>query len=99
MRRDEHDLPGSLVHIDVKKLGNTPDGGGHRVVGRAQGKKTSRPLPPRRRNSRPLIGFSYLHTALDDHSCLAYTEILADERKDTAPASSCAPRHGSPPVG
>jgi len=37
IRRYEHDHPGSMIHVDVKKLGNIPDGGGHRFVGRQQG--------------------------------------------------------------
>ncbi|OPG14091.1 IS481 family transposase [Microbispora sp. GKU 823] len=84
IRRYERERPGELVHIDVKKLGNIPDGGGHRIVGRAQGDKNKQATTTRRRNSKPVIGYSYLHTALDDHSRLAYTEILPDERKDTA---------------
>ena len=44
------------------------------------------PAPRRNRYGQPLLGYGYLHTALDDHSRLAYTEILADERKDTAAA-------------
>ena len=39
IRRYEHDHPGALLHVDVKKLGNIPDGGGWRYVGRAQGDK------------------------------------------------------------
>jgi transposase InsO family protein len=74
-RRYERDRPGELVHVDIKKLGNIPDGGGHKALGRARG----------RRNRRG-AGYAYLHNALDDHSRLAYTEILADERKDTAAA-------------
>lgn len=50
------------VHVDIKKLGNIPDGGGHKVLGRQAGRKT-------RRNA----GYSYLHTAVDDHSRLAYS--------------------------
>ena len=46
MRRYEHERPGSLVHADVKKLGNVPDGGGWRYVGRAQGMRQGRALPP-----------------------------------------------------
>jgi transposase InsO family protein len=86
IRRYERERPGELVHIDVKKLGNIPDGGGHRIVGRAQGDKNKQATTTRRRNSKPVIGYGYLHTALDDHSRLAYTEILPDERKETAAA-------------
>ncbi len=63
------------MHVDIKKLGNIPDGGGHKVLGRQAGRKT-------RRNA----GYSYLHTAVDDHSRLAYSEIHADEKKETATA-------------
>jgi transposase-like protein len=36
IRRYEHDEPGSLLHVDVKKLGNVPDGGGWRYLGRSR---------------------------------------------------------------
>jgi transposase InsO family protein len=75
VRRYEREQPGELVHVDVKKLGRIPDGGGHKVLGRAAG-----------RTNRSGAGYAYLHTAIDDHSRLAYTEILPDERKDTAVA-------------
>ncbi|WP_180986001.1 IS481 family transposase [Streptomyces sp. CB02959] len=73
IRRYERDRPGELVHVDIKKLGNIPDGGGHKVLGRAAGRKT-----------RSGTGYSYLHTAVDDHSRLAYSEIHTDEKKETA---------------
>ena len=73
VRRYERMRPGELVHVDIKKLGNIPHGGGHKVLGRAAGKKNS---------SR--AGCSYLHTAVDDYSRLAYSEILPDEKKETA---------------
>jgi transposase InsO family protein len=75
IRRYEHTAPGDLVHVDVKKIGRIPDGGGWRIHGRAA-------RPNRKRGQ----GYSYLHTALDDHSRLAYSELLADERKETAAA-------------
>ncbi|HST72366.1 MAG TPA: IS481 family transposase [Kocuria rosea] len=74
--RYEHPRPGDLVHVDVKKLGRIPDGGGHRVLGRAAG----------HRDRRHGVGYAYLHHAVDDHSRLAYSEILTDERKETAAA-------------
>jgi transposase InsO family protein len=86
VRRYERARPGELVHVDVKKLGNIPDGGGWRTAGWIQGRKNKRATTAERRNYRPVIGYSCLHTALDDHSRLAYTEILPDERKDTATA-------------
>ena len=88
IRRYEHAAPGDLVHVDVKKLGNIPDGGGWRTRGRQQGKRNRAATAGVSRNHRrePVIGYSYLHTALDDHSRLAYTEILPDETRDTAVA-------------
>ena len=90
VRRYERDRPGELVHVDVKKLGNIPDGGGWRSLGRDTGKRNSRAHrdPARRRvvHGRPNLGYSYLHTALNDHSRLAFTEILPDETRETAAA-------------
>ncbi|MDQ0768134.1 transposase [Pseudarthrobacter defluvii] len=79
IRRYEHHSPGELVHVDIKKLGRIPDGGGHRVTGRAGGNRNKTGTAA---NRRP--GYAFLHNAVDDHSRLAYTEILADEKKDTA---------------
>lgn len=74
------------MHVDIKKLGNIPDGGGWRMVGGVQGAKNKQATTPRRRSCKPVIGYSYPHTAIDDHSRLAYTEILSDETKHTAVA-------------
>lgn len=76
IRRYERSRPGQLVHVDVKKLGKIPPGGGHKVRGRA----ASRPG----KNGRTRVGYAYLHTAIDDHSRLAYTEVLVDEQGRTA---------------
>jgi transposase InsO family protein len=84
IRRYEHPRPGDLVHLDVKKLGKIPDGGGWRIVGRQQGRRNGQATTTARRNGRAVIGYHYLHTALDDHSRLAYSELLPNERKDTA---------------
>ena len=73
--RYEHAEPGDLVHVDIKKLGRIPDGGGHRKLGRTIGN---------RNNKKAGRGYAYLHHAVDDHCRLAYSEILADERKETA---------------
>jgi transposase InsO family protein len=90
VRRYEHSAPGDLVHVDIKKLGNIPDGGGHKVHGRAVGGRHSSahrdPTRPRKVSNHPNLGYSYLHNAVDDHSRLAYTEILPDETKETATA-------------
>ena len=86
VRRYERDRPGELVHVDVKKLGTIPDGGGHRYTSRQESKRNALASAPVRKNSHPVLGYSYLHSALDDHTRLVYTEILADERKATAAA-------------
>jgi len=69
--RYERDRPGELIHVDVKKIGKIPDGGGWKAWGRG--------VKPRTR-----IGYDYLHSAVDDHTRLAYTEIHNDEKGDTA---------------
>lgn len=88
LRRYEHDRPGSLIHVDVTKFGNIPDGGGHRFVGRQQGEKNREATAKRtgRRNHRyePRTGTAFVHTVIDDHSRVAYAEICADEKAATA---------------
>jgi transposase InsO family protein len=79
IRRYEHHRPGDLVHVDIKKLGRIPDGGGHRSRGRAAGNRNK---TGNTANRRP--GYAFLHNAVDDHSRLAYTEILSGEKKETA---------------
>ena len=89
IRRYEHDHPGDMLHMDVKKLGRVPDGGGWRYVGREEGWRnriataTTTPLP-RSKYGKPLIGTCYLHTVIDDHSRVAYVEARDDETKETA---------------
>jgi transposase InsO family protein len=75
VRRYERQRPGELVHVDIKKLGKIPPGGGWRVHGRA-----TKPGHHRR------IGYCYVHSAVDDHSRLAYSEIHDDETAATAVA-------------
>ena len=86
VRRYEHDTPGAMLHVDVKKLGNIPDGGGWRYVGRAQGHKNRAATPgkPRSRNREPQLGTAFVHTVLNDHSRVAYAEIHDDETAATA---------------
>jgi transposase InsO family protein len=88
IRRYERDKPGELIHVDVKKLGRVPDGGGWRYVGRAQGKKNrvTTPNKPRNKHYNPLMGTCYLHTVIDDHSRVAYVEAHDDETAATAAA-------------
>jgi len=85
--RYEADAPGQLVHVDIKKLGRIPDGGGWRAHGRgsAQDRKAGVARDrAARAGAAGSRGYRYLHHAVDDHSRLAYSEILVDERKETA---------------
>jgi len=73
--RYERARPGELVHMDVKKIGRIPDGGGWRAHGRVVDAPNKR--------KRPGVGFDYVHSMVDDHSRLAYSEILPDEKGAT----------------
>jgi hypothetical protein len=91
IRRYEHPAPGDLIHVDVKKLGKVPDGGGWRYVGRHQGDRNrsatvARTGAPRSKWRGALIGTCYLHTVIDDHSRVAYVEARDDETRQTATA-------------
>jgi len=76
--RYERARPGELVHMDVKKIGRIPDGGGWRAHGRAMGKTSAQ--------KKARIGFDYIHSVVDDHSRFAYSEVLADEKGPTCAA-------------
>jgi transposase InsO family protein len=86
VRRYEHPHPGSLIHVDVKKLGNVPDQGGWRYVGRQQGlrNRAATPGKPRSIHRGPKIGTAFVHTVIDDHSRVAYAEVHDDETAATA---------------
>jgi transposase InsO family protein len=91
IRRYEHEHPGDLIHVDVKKLGKVPDGGGWRYTGRQQGLRNraataARTGAPKSKYRQPLIGTCYLHTVIDDHSRVAYVEARDDETKETSVA-------------
>ena len=86
VRRYEWPHPGDLVHVDIKKLGRIPDGGGWRVHGRAVGGRNNRTTAPKRQGNHRALGYGYIHSAVDDHSRLAYSEILTDEQAATAVA-------------
>ena len=77
--RYERNGCGELIHVDIKKLGRIPDGGGRRIHGPEKGAKKRTGSPE---NRRP--GWAYLHNAIDDYSRLAYSEILTDEKAETA---------------
>jgi transposase InsO family protein len=86
LRRYEHPHPGSLIHVDVTKFANIPQGGGHRYVGRQQGMKNQWATPglARGKDHKPRLGTAFLHTVIDDHSRMAYAEICTDEKAATA---------------
>jgi transposase InsO family protein len=69
--RYEHPYPGSLLHVDVKKLGRIPPGGGWRAHGRSEA--------VRGRGN----GWDFVHVAVDDHSRVAYCEVHSDEKAVT----------------
>ena len=73
--RYEHRRPGDLIHVDVKKLGRIPAGGGWRLHGRD--------AVTDQRHKKTKIGYEYVHTAIDDHTRLAYSEIHTDEKDAT----------------
>ena len=70
--RYQRDRPGELVHLDVKKLGRIPDGGGHRIHGRAAARRGRG------------IGYDYVHSAVDDRSRVAFSQLLPDETGATS---------------
>ena len=69
VRRYERESPGELIHIDIKKLGRF-ESVGHRITGDRTG-----------HSNRRGVGWEYLHLAIDDHSRVAYSEILPDEKR------------------
>jgi len=69
VRRYEREHPGEIIHIDIKKLGRF-NGVGHRMTGDRKGQSNSRG-----------VGWEYLHLAIDDHSRVAYSELLPDEKR------------------
>ena len=76
--RYERERPGELVHMDVKKIGRIPDGGGWRAHGRKMGKTAAQ--------KKARIGYDYVHSVVDDRTRLAYSEILNDEKAETCAA-------------
>jgi transposase InsO family protein len=70
VQRYEHSRPGEMIHLDIKKLGRI-DGIGHRITGDRSKRKRG-------------AGWEYLHVCVDDHSRLAYTELLPDEKATTS---------------
>ena len=87
--RYEKQRPGELVHVDIKKLGIIPDGGGWRVHGKGSAQDRRAGVArdrAARRGASPSRGYLFLHHAVDDCTRLAYSERLPDERKESAAA-------------
>lgn len=76
IRRMIADHPGELVHVDIKKLGRIPEGGGWRAHGKGKDGH----------NGHSRVGYAFIHSAVDAHSRLAFSEVLENERKETAAA-------------
>src|ERR1700737_1192785 len=72
VRRYEREKPGEIIHIDIKKLGRFEQVG-HRITGDRKGQSNSRG-----------VGWEYLHLAIDDHSRVACSEILPDEKRGSS---------------
>lgn len=70
------DCPGELVHVDIKKVAKIPPGGGWRAIGRPERNRTRKGQP---------VGYEFVHTMIDDHSRVAYSEVL-----DAQDAAACA---------
>jgi hypothetical protein len=87
--------PGELVHVDIKQLGRiSVRGAGHRVIG-SRASQYSQRIDGRRQY---LTGFEYLHVIIDDHSRLAYAEVLASLSNATPQPSSAERSPGTPPA-
>ena len=81
-RRYERSRPGELVHVDVKKLGRIQGGAGKRILG--GGNHYQPTFTDKDGHRRTTVGWEYVHIAIDDHSRLAYAEVLPDEKAATA---------------
>ncbi len=77
IRRMEMTRPGELVHVDIKKLGRIPRGGGWRAHGRVD-------RPNSYSRKKAAIGYAYVHSAVDAFTRIAYSEVLDDEQGATA---------------
>jgi transposase InsO family protein len=81
--RYERERPGELIHIDVKKLGRIEGGAGKRITGVKRNPMRTR-LDKTVGFSRQIVGWEYVHIAIDDCTRLAYAEVLPDEKASTA---------------
>lgn len=83
IQRYEYEHPGEMIHVDIKKVGRIPKGGGWKIHGRG----TDEARASKRVAAKPArVGYGYIHAAVDDYSRLAYVEVLNDEKGATAAA-------------
>lgn len=80
-------FPGHMLHLDVKKVGKIPDGGGWRAHGRGSAQALAG-----KRAHKQRVGYAYLHSAIDGFSRLAYTEVLENETAATTIGFFCRAR-------
>ena len=73
VRRYEREKPGELIHIDIKKLGRIGSVG-HRITGRYPGAV----------NRHHGIGWEFVHVCIDDASRVAFVQVMANQRKESA---------------
>jgi transposase InsO family protein len=83
-RRYERSRPGELVHVDVKRLGRIEGGAGKRAFGGERRLRRSPRWRDRDGVRRYRVGYECVHVCVDDHSRLAYAEVLPDEKAATA---------------
>jgi transposase InsO family protein len=83
-QRYERARPGELIHIDVKKLGRIHQGAGHRFTGKPGQRRAAGSRIDAHGHRRNLVGWEYVHIAIDDATRLAYVEVLPDEKATTA---------------
>ena len=85
-QRYQRDLPGELIHVDIKKLAAIPDGGGWRIHGRGGDGH----------HGHSGVGYRYIHTAVDDRTRIVYSEIHHNDKPSPLQGSGPAPPPGSP---
>ena len=83
-QRYQRERPGELIHVDVKKLGRIHGGAGKRITGVKRNPRRTR--VDAAGVERSVIGWEYVHIAIDDATRLAYVEVLNDEKATTAVA-------------
>ena len=87
IRRYQRETPGELIHVDIKKLAGIPDGGGWRTRGRG--------YPSEKSTKRRRAGYRYIHSAIDDRTRIAYSEISTTNKQSPRPGFGGVPLPGT----